>query len=100
MDCRGDPWFMWIFGWLSQNPPFYYYYWQKGRVKYVNDPAYTGAAPDTDPKAWRHSIPIILMEPYTNRATIKHALSQDKTHRYGVHIRTERTGPTAPAATR
>ena len=25
MDCRGDPWIMVIFGWLSQNPPFYYY---------------------------------------------------------------------------
>ena len=25
MDCRGDPWIMVIFGWLRQNPPFYYY---------------------------------------------------------------------------
>eukprot|EP01048_Picozoa_sp_COSAG05_P047757 COSAG05_NODE_29270_length_110_cov_26.545455_1_plen_22_part_01 len=22
MDCRGDPWIMVIFGWLSQKPPF------------------------------------------------------------------------------
>ena len=32
--------------------------WQK-RVKYVNDPAYKGAGPDTDPKSWRHSIAVI-----------------------------------------
>ena len=31
--------------------------WQK-RVKYVNDPAYKGAGPDTDPKSWRHSIAV------------------------------------------
>eukprot|EP01048_Picozoa_sp_COSAG05_P015553 COSAG05_NODE_1885_length_3893_cov_2.980232_4_plen_170_part_00 len=32
--------------------------WQK-QVKYVNDPAYTGAGPDTDPESWRHSIAVI-----------------------------------------
>ena len=32
---------------------------RKKRVKYVNDPAYKGAGPDTDPKSWRHSIAVI-----------------------------------------
>ena len=31
MDCRGDPWIMVIFGWLSQNTPFYYYCDRSGR---------------------------------------------------------------------
>ena len=27
MDCKGDPWIIWIFRWVRQNTPFYYYYY-------------------------------------------------------------------------
>ena len=26
MDCKGDPWIIWIFRWVRENTPFYYYY--------------------------------------------------------------------------